>query len=45
MKKYKTAQGNPYYIDGSHAFVTIGGNRLISWIDLEDLERWVDSQY
>jgi len=45
MNNYETKQGNPYYIDGVFAFITIGAARLAYWESEEELENWVDSQY
>ena len=45
MNNYETQQGNPYYIDGIFAFITIGAARLTCWESKEELENWVDSQY
>ncbi len=45
MNHYETEQGNPYYIDGVFAFITIGAERLTYWESKEELEDWVDSQY
>ena len=44
MSNYETKQGNPYYIDGVYAFISIGAARLTHWESKVDLENWIHSQ-